>query len=447
MKRHLQALTRTLAVVAAVTALLPARPATAAIDGLVGATDFALSAKVDYITMGDGEVMQFWGLANGAGNAQYPAPTLIVNQGEAITITLTNALPVTTSLIFPGQSDLVALGDQQGLLAQEALPGGVATYQFLASRPGTFVYHSGTSPELQVEMGLVGVIIVRPAGFDAMAPTAYGTADSAYDREFLFLMTEMDPRIHDQVEFYGVDSLLATDYLSSYRPNYWFFNGRTSPDTMADPYEFYLPTQPYNCMPMMHPGEKVLVRGVGGGRDLHPLHLHGNHFRVFARDGQLLQSAPGPIADLATEEYTHMSIPGETFDAIFEWTGEKLGWDIYGTEVGLEHTCNGKALGQPQDPGAPTFDPVSGEYCADHGKPLPVALPNQVEITPGAMWSGSPYLGQMQMLPPGQGGMNPWNGYSYMWHSHQEKDLVNNDTFPGGMMTMLVVMPRTGMMP
>ena len=28
-----------------------------------------------------------------------------------------------------------------------------------------------------------------------------------------------------------------------------------------------------------------------------------------------------------------------------------------------------------------------------------------------------------------------------MWHSHTEKEMVNNDIFPGGMMTMLVVAP------
>ncbi len=29
----------------------------------------------------------------------------------------------------------------------------------------------------------------------------------------------------------------------------------------------------------------------------------------------------------------------------------------------------------------------------------------------------------------------------YMWHSHNEKEIVNNNVFPGGMMTMMMVMP------
>jgi hypothetical protein len=45
----------------------------------------------------------------------------------------------------------------------------------------------------------------------------------------------------------------------------------------------------------------------------------------------------------------------------------------------------------------------------------------------------------MGSLPPGEGGLNPEAGFAYMWHSHTEKELVNNDIFPGGMMTMLII--------
>ena len=55
----------------------------------------------------------------------------------------------------------------------------------------------------------------------------------------------------------------------------------------------WLPTQPYNCLPRMHAGEKLLMRVVNAGRDLHPLHTHGNNFMLLARDGRMLESAPG----------------------------------------------------------------------------------------------------------------------------------------------------------
>jgi manganese oxidase len=433
MARNVSSFTRVAASLAAVIALLAAAPSQARITGLEGATSFSFSAGSDYLVTGEGNLVRFWGIANGAGPVQYPAPTLILNQGDVVTITLTNNLAVPTSLVFPGQSSVTATGDAAGLLtAEAAAAGGHATYTFTAANPGTYIYQSGTSPELQVEMGIVGAIIVRPASFDVLAPTAYGSADSVYTDEFLFLMTEMDPRIHDLVDQQGPAALLATDYLSDYRPNYWFFNGRNAPDTMLDPDVPWLAHQPYNCMPMMHPGDRLLVRAISGGREQHPLHLHANHFRILARDGQVLQSALGPVADLSTLEFTHAGVPGGTFDATFDWTGEKLGWDIYGTGAGFEHDCTPDVNG---------YDTTTKEYCGDHGKPLPVRLPSFDEVFIGDFYNGSPFLGHMYLMPPDTGGFNPDSAYVYMWHSHQERDMVNYNVFPGGMMTMLMVVP------
>ena len=204
-------------------------------------------------------------------------------------------------------------------------------------------------------------------------------------------------------------------------PAYWFINGRCAPDTMFPPFIDWLPNQPYNCMPMMAPGEKMLMRVIGAGRDLHPFHHHGNHSRVIARDGRLLESQAGLGADLSYEVFTVQSIPGQTADAIFTWTGEGMGWDIYG------HI--------PDDPPAP------GEDLNDHGKPFPVLLPAKGDLAYGGFWSGSPFLGSLGALPPGEGGLNPMGGFVYMWHSHAEKEMTNNDIFPGGMMTMLVIIP------
>jgi hypothetical protein len=244
----------------------------------------------------------------------------------------------------------------------------------------------------------------------------------------------MDSRIHEMVETLGVAAIENTDYLSNYSPNYWFINGRTGPDTLFAPYVAWLPTQPYNSIAVTHPGEKILMRVVGAGRDLHPLHHHGNDSRIIARDGRLLESAPDIGPDLSTEVYTIQSVPGKTVDSIFKWTGANLGWDIYGTTPELAHTCT--------DGDTDGFDDTTSEFCDDHGEPLPVELPQGLDLTYGGFWSGSPYLGVLGSLPPGEGGLNPAAGFFYMWHSHTEKELTNFDVFPGGMMTMLVIVPH-----
>ena len=312
------------------------------------------------------------------------------------------------------------------------------TYTFTATHAGTYLYHSGTSMELQMEMGLVGAIIVRPADYNAAAPTAYpNQPDSAYVWEYLFLLTEMDPRIHQAVEFMGISAVNA-DWLSDYFSGWWFINGRNAPDTMLMANDLSLPTQPYNSMPRTHPGEKVLMRVVNAGRDLHPFHHHGNHARVIARDGRLLDTGTGsPVIDLSFMEFTIQAVPGETTDAIFDWTGKGLGWDVYGDPADPEfaHTCDG-SIGPSN-----ATDPATGEDCNDHGKPFPVVLPEQKTLTFGGFWSGSPFLGGSFALPPGEGGLNPNSGLAFMWHSHTEKELTNYDIFPGGMMTMMIIEP------
>jgi FtsP/CotA-like multicopper oxidase with cupredoxin domain len=247
------------------------------------------------------------------------------------------------------------------------------------------------------------------------------------------------------VEQQGVAVLDQSGMLANPYANYWFINGRNAPDTMAEPGTARFPTQPYNALPRTHAGDRVLMRVVGGGRDMHPFHHHGNHARVIAVDGFLKQSATPPTPDaidLSYEVFTIQSLPGQTVDAIFSWTGKDLGWDIYGDPADPQyaHACVPNAAGLAG--AGPGFEKSADklEYCPDHGKPIPVSMPEQLSLAFGGFWAGA-YLGSTALLPPGEGGLNPNAGYTYMWHSHTEKEITNYDVFPGGMMTMLIIEP------
>ncbi len=385
--------------------------------GAAGNPVFNMTASTGNIDTPDGNSLQIWGYGIAGKTMQYPGPTLIVNEGDLVTINLTNVnLPMPTSMLFPGQTNVTATSaaNNTGLLTVESTgPSDVVTYTFVAGKPGTYTYYSGTRPGLQIDMGLVGALIVR----SSTPGQAYNDASgiSAYDREYLFVLTEMDPAVHIKAEFGLLDQVDNTVS----RPTLWFINGRNGPDTVFDNNIAWMPYQPLSSLARMHPGEKVLIRVVGGGRELHPFHLHGNNFNTFARDGVLLEGPNGE--DLRVSDYTLQTHPGATYDAIWTWTGERLGWDIYG-----------HAPGDPLEP---------SEYAADHGKPIPVTLPELSELTFGGFYSGSPFLGGAAALPPGEGGLNLNNGLFFMWHSHNERELTNDDVFPGGMMTMMIVEP------
>src|SRR5271169_5889807 len=103
---------------APVMALFLVAAAHAAAPGITGPT-FNLTAQTAFLNQPDGSSVYSWGYGcNGApaGTApaaitvtcpsmQVPGPTLIVKEGDAVTVTLTNGLPTAagnTSILFPG---------------------------------------------------------------------------------------------------------------------------------------------------------------------------------------------------------------------------------------------------------------------------------------------------------------------------------------------------------
>jgi FtsP/CotA-like multicopper oxidase with cupredoxin domain len=393
-----------LALVLAVSVLL-APVAFAAVPGInsTGNTPgtFNLTAQDSYLNQPDGNAIYSWGygcatappaasflpsapfaFAPTCNTMQVPGPTLIVTEGNLVTINLTNSLPTAagnTSILFPGFNVVTNCGTstaanapQQGLLACEAVPGGSVTYQFYATAPGTHSYYSGTQGDLQVEMGLYGAIIVLPSnpgggtcdtnnvtnlygkadygtqnhipGFPEsdfrLAHAAYDHPKSCYDREYLFQWAEMDARIHKQAEaevqakagcVAGMPGCNLDVQTEPYHPAYFLINGRSMPDLMDPNYASEYPHQPYNGNPHMHPGELTLIRTIGQGRWQHPFHEHANHVRILARDGNLILSPTHPTTSLAgTLMFNTDTTPGEAFDGIFYFSGRGLNWDAYG---------------------------------------------------------------------------------------------------------------------
>jgi FtsP/CotA-like multicopper oxidase with cupredoxin domain len=469
MKRAISKTGLLLAYVAAV-ALLGAT-AHAAAPGIKGPA-FDLTAQSAYLTQPDGQAIYSWGygcnsvlagyLPQGisgpsCNTMQVPGPTLIVKEGDSVSVILHNKLPAAagnTSILFPG-FQVQTTGGVQGLLTAEAVPGGTVTYTFNATSPGTRSYYSGTQGDLQVEMGLYGVIIVLPAhpysGNTGASPcvgdlqdanttargawsendfrlstSAYDDAHTCYDREYLFQFSEIDPSIHLQAEAQvnarlnctagqqGCSLNVATE---PYHPAYFMINGRSMPDDMDPNYSPQYPHQPYNGNPHLHPGEQVLLRIVGQGRWQHPFHEHANHVRVLARDGNLILTPDGnALAGPAL--FTTTTTPGLAIDGIFYYTGRGLNWDMYAhnpksTDPNALLNCypdaNGYNTGYDSG-GALTHSEVQSainfyEWCQDHNKPLetfpvgdvdgggPATLPNPNIIVNGAWYGGSPYLG------------------------------------------------------
>ena len=496
-------------VTAAAFASLLAVPAQAAVPGITGPT-FSLSATPAHISQPDGATVYSWGYGCTTGSTpaftpaaitgtcitmQVPGPTLIVTQGQTVTVTLTNNLPASagnTSILFPGFA-VTATNGVAGLLTREATPAGATktvTYTFTATSVGTHAYYSGTQGDLQVEMGLYGALVVLPAtannagscsntrndqarahdfgnGVEAdfrLAHAAYDHAAACYDREFLFQFSEIDPRVHRQAEEQAALTCTGCMVVETepYKPAYYMINGRSMPDNMDPVYARQYPRQPYNGNPHMHPGELTLLRIIGQGRWQHPFHEHGNHVRVLARDGNLLLSKTDATKLAGPLLFTTTTTPGQAMDGIFYWTGKGLNWDVFGHGyAGDSSACVPDANGYHSVP----TDQNYYEWCGDHGKALesrpfgqvgsggPVTLPDPNIVANGPWYAGSPYLGgeatgravgTTPIPPSGTVANSPTDeaGFAFMWHSHNEREITTNNIFPGGMLMMMLVDPR-----
>ena len=390
---------------------------------------FTLQATSGYIITPDGNSVFMWGYT--ATNAfQMPGPVLCVNQGATVTVTLNNNLPEPVSIVFPGQQNVQASGGQPGALTREALPGGMVTYTFTATEPGTYLYESGTQPHKQVHMGLYGVLVVRPPD----SSLAYNDPSTRFSGEFLLVLHEIDPDLHRAVE-------LGQPFNQTIRHDrYWTINGRSMPDLLQDNFSGLFPDQPYGALVRVVAGDPdrnpnplpILVRYANAGTVNHPFHPHGEHLKAIAQDGRLLGAA-------ALETFTRTIAAGQTYDLLFKWTNVE-NWQ----------TCASPPCFTGDPPGDVGIGPVPVPIPGGNPDPGPDGLLDLVFKDDVTYYSGNPHLGFVGELPPTVARANErepgdvCGEFYFPWHSHALQTVQNFDEGFGGMHTLVRVDPPGG---
>ncbi len=254
----------------------------------VGATVTCnLWAKTGTVALpGSATPTPIWGFsATSGGSPTLPGPVLVVNQGDTVTVNLTNNLAVTTSILFDGQA---MVPDVTGAAA-----GGTKGYTFAASASGTYLYEAGLIPgsQYQVAMGLYGVLVVRPAGAPGQA---YANPATAFDDEALVVLGEIDPKLNTSSNPSAFD-------LRNFAPKYSLINGQA--------YSSAAPSITTTG------GNRLLLRYANAGIGHHSMGVLGLRQSVLAADGSPLQYprnmtaetvAPGQTADVL------ISVPAST---------------------------------------------------------------------------------------------------------------------------------------
>jgi FtsP/CotA-like multicopper oxidase with cupredoxin domain len=400
---------------------LPHSAGAAPSEGLLCDTDaqqtFSLTAQSGYVSTPDGNSIYTWSYGNSTRGFQLPGPTLCVTSGQKVTVVLHNTLAEPTSIVFPGQRGVLADGspaqpqlDSGGSLTSmvksAAARTGSVTYTFTAGSPGTYLYESGTDVDKQVQMGLYGAMVVRPAGH---GDQVNDRADSRFNpaNEYVFLLSEIDPDLHLAVER-GLPISWGT-----YRARYFMINGRSMPDTLAPNNASWLPNQPYGAMVHIRPYDAATnplpatIRYLNAGTVNYPFHPHGSDERVVNKDGKALAGPNGE--DLSYVKYDLDVQPGQSLDVLMDWRDVE-GWNATTNQI-------------------PTQIP---------------AITDQLLVGTDTWFSESPYLGTLNPLPSTITSNNQCGEYYHIAHSHALQQATNYGATFGGMMTLFRIDPPAG---
>jgi FtsP/CotA-like multicopper oxidase with cupredoxin domain len=349
-----------------------------------------------FATMGDGTARYMFGFSNHTGTPQanvmqngllaanWPAPTIAVDQGQDFYLSLSNPGMVIRPDLFDSHS-VHFHGFPQSSTIFDGLPesgiainqGSTLTYFYHLQEPGTFIYHCHVEATEHMQMGMLGNLYVRadqswlgyapngiPAGdqSECAAPGdqvpglpcgyAYNDEDgsTAFDREVALQLGGWDPDFHDAS--WSVQPLpfaLMWD-------RYPMINGRGYPDTII-PGALPSPTtpdpptstalvecdgscndgvqsQPVSSLIVADAGDRVLLRLSNlNVTDVHTLASPSIPMRVVAIDAKELMTADG----LEKLHFTANSVTlggGMTTDVILDTTGVPAGeYYLYAADV------------------------------------------------------------------------------------------------------------------
>ncbi|MBL8276040.1 MAG: copper oxidase [Pelomonas sp.] len=212
-----------------------------------GVKEFHLVAEPVVREMAPGFTARLWGY-----NGQSPGPTIEVVEGDRVRIYVTNRLPEATSMHWHGQRLPNGMDGVSGLTQPPIPPGKTWVYEFMARRPGTFMYHPHADEMVQMAMGMMGLWITHPK---ARHPQI-----DEVDRDYAFLLNAYDiepgsatPKIMTMLDF-----------------NLWSWNSRVFP----------------GIAPLVaRQGDKVRIRIGNLTMTNHPIHIHGHEFSVTGTDG------------------------------------------------------------------------------------------------------------------------------------------------------------------
>lgn len=316
-----------------------------------------------FVTMADGKLQYMFGFSNltsiptnvptgtadilaaGTLAAEFPAPPIILDEGDEFFLTLSN----TGMLMRPDLFDPHTVhfhGFPQASPIFDGVPdssisinmGSSLTYYYKINDPGTYMYHCHVEASEHMQMGMLGSLYVK-AGQNGQTFNyngkdftmfAYNDNDGStgYDREYPVQIGSFDSTFHDaSLDVQPLPFATMVD-------NYPMLNGRGYPDTV-NPAALTPPaenggkeSQTENTLIEASPGESVLLRisNLNVTR-FYTLATLGISMRIVGKDAKQLRGPSGK--DLSYKTSSIILGGGESFDAILDIPADTTPGTIY----------------------------------------------------------------------------------------------------------------------
>ena len=349
-----------------------------------GVKEFHLVAEPVVREMAPGFKARLWGY-----NGQSPGPTIEVVEGDRVRLFVTNKLPERTSIHWHGQRLPNGMDGVSGLTQPAIEPGKTFVYEFVARRPGTFMYHPHADEMTQMAMGMMGSWVTHPK---ARHPQI-----DEVDRDFVVLLNAYDiepgaatPKTMTMLDF-----------------NLWTFNSRVFP----------------GISPMVvRQGDRVRIRVGNLTMTNHPMHIHGHEFTVTGTDGGPVPRTarwPEVSADVAVGQMRQLEfVADEEGDWAFHChkshhTMNAMGHDVP-TMIGVDHADLVKKITQV----VPDYMAMGDRGMADMAD-MQMPIPdNTVPMMGGEGPFGSVEMGGMFSMVKVRRSQKPGDYSDPGWYAH-----------------------------
>ena len=353
-----------------------------------------------------GEFVTFWVFAPMGtamtSPARLPSPTLRVETGDIVEITLYNTHYLPHTIHLHGTSQANNMDGVPHMTQDEVPPGGQFTYRFTAGQPGTFWYHCHVQDQIHPSMGLAGMLIIEPErpynNFAHLVPGAGRIASMSkatreeYDNEYSLVYMDIDDRLNRIPAAYSdpreVEKRMHRDYDVTQRAsNIFLVNGRSFPFTLRD--------SPI----LVKPDQRTRLRVLNVGPRTVYLHTHGHHPTLTDLDGY-----PVPKDARITRDVFDIG-PAQRVDLALR-TGSD-GFYSSGPGVWLMHDhAQPAATNKGINPGGDHTAIVYDGFMGEDGLPLD---PNGHPGSHAAFFNPDYYKGRIPVFDPSIFGTTPQN--------------------------------------